>query len=301
MRVLRIASRSSALSLAQVDEVVAPLRAYASVEVLKVLSRGDVDLRTPLYAMEEKGVFERDVDAAVLRGEADAAVHSAKDVPTDIPPGLVLAAVPRRRSPYDALVAPGGAALSDLPPGSRVGTSSLRRISMLRRVRPDLEVLPIRGNLDTRLGALGGRVDALVVAEAGLERIGFRGAWRRLPPEDFVPAAGQGALMVLAREGDSEVIDLLSRVDDPVSRAEVQAEKSFVSAIGAGCRAPVGVLARVQGSTLAMVAAVVPPEGSGMVLVRASGNLGDDVVGELVDAFRSAGGPEAMRGWRDAL
>lgn len=300
VRRLRIATRASALSLAQVEEVVARLRGYAEVEIVKVVSRGDVDLHTPLYAMKEKGVFERDVDLAVLEGRADLAVHSAKDVPTEVPMELAVAAVPPRRSPFDALVAPGGAPLDRLPSGSRVGTSSLRRISMLRRARPDLEIVPLRGNLDTRLSRLGRDLDALVVAEAGLERLGYGGAWTRLPLEDFVPAAGQGAIMVMARSDDREVLDLLSAVDDPASRAEVLAEKSFVRAVGAGCRAPVGVLARAEGGELRMVAGIVPPDSSRMIVVSSSGPLpGEGTVAELVEEFRRAGGMDALEMWRD--
>jgi hydroxymethylbilane synthase len=304
VRAIRLASRASALSLAQVEEVAAPLRsAGLSVEVVRVTSRGDADLRTPLYAMREKGVFEREVDAAVLRGDADAAVHSAKDVPTDLPPGLVVAAVPRRLSPYDAIVAPGGAGLGALPRGARVGTSSLRRISMLRRLRPDLEVVPMRGNLDTRLRAVGSSVDAIISAEAGLERLGLAGGWRRLPPEEFVPAAGQGALLVLAREGDAGVLGALAPLDDRGSRAEVLAERDFLGAVGAGCRAPVGVLARASGRELSMIAGVVPPDGSRLILARASGPIdsASEVAMRLVGEFEAAGGAEAMRDWRDEL
>jgi hydroxymethylbilane synthase len=299
VRKLRIASRASALSLAQVEEVIAQLRARAEVEVLRIVSRGDVDLHTPLYAMEEKGIFERDVDSAVLEGRADLAVHSAKDVPNDVPKELVVGAIPRRRSPFDALVTPSGLSLRQLPSGAKIGTSSLRRISMLRRIRPDVEVVPIRGNLDTRLGKLGGQLDALVVAEAGLDRLGYTGARSRLPLEDFVPAAGQGALMVMSRSDDREVLELLSTIDDPGSRAEVMAEKSFVEAIGAGCRAPVGVLARVRDGELAMAAGVVPPDGSTMIMVSSSGPLpGGNAVADLANEFRRAGGLDAMNGWR---
>ena len=299
VRKLRIASRASTLSLAQVEEVVARLRTRAEVEVLRIVSRGDADLHTPLYAMEEKGVFERDVDSAVLEGRADLAVHSAKDVPTDVPKDLVVGAIPRRRSPFDAFVAPGGLSLRELPSGSRIGTSSLRRISMLRRIRPDVEVVPIRGNLDTRLGKLGERLDALIVAEAGLDRLGYAGPWSRLPPEDFVPAAGQGALVVMSRSDDQEVLELLSMIDDPVSRAEVMSEKSFVEAIGAGCRAPVGVLARVRDGELTMLAGVVPPDGSTMITASSSGPLhGGSAVADLVKGFTRAGGLDAMDEWR---
>lgn len=269
------------------------------MELVVVRSRGDVDLRTPLYEMREKGVFEREVDAAVLEGRADLAVHSAKDVPTEIPPGLVVAAIPPRRSPFDALVSRSGLGLADLPRGSRVGTSSLRRIGMLRRARPDLEVVPLRGNVDTRLRRLGEDLDAVVLAEAGLERLGFAGRWERLPLDQFVPAAGQGALMVTAREDDREVLELLSYVDDPASRAEVMAEKEFVAAIGAGCRAPVGVLARASGNELEMVAAVVPPDGSRIIYARSRGPPGD-AVRRLVEEFRRSGGLDAMGAWRES-
>ena len=298
---IRIAARSSRLSMLQAEEVAQPLRELGyDVEVVGVRSLGDVDKATPLYLMREKGVFEKEVDKAVLSGRADAAVHSAKDVPAKLPGQLRLVAVPKRRSPYDAVVSASSHGLHSLPPGSRLGTSSLRRMSMARYHRRDIEVVPVRGNLDTRLSKLGGSLDALVAAEAGLERLGYQGVWERLP---FVPAAGQGALAVYARFDREDVARLFKLGDDEGSRLELLAEKAVLLILGAGCKTPVGVHAQLDGSVLTVRVASVKPGYEDIVEAEVSGRaLGDEsaweIAGSAAAEFARLGGLVALEEWR---
>lgn len=300
---IRIAARASPLSIAQAMEVIEPLREMGlDVELLKVKSTGDVDKTTPLYIMWEKGIFEKEVDRAVLEGRADAAVHSAKDVLSVLPPQLVLAAVPRRRSPFDALVSDTGSDIWTLPPNAKVGTSSLRRMSMIKAIRRDLDILPIRGNLDTRLRKIG-EIDAVVVAEAGLERMDFKGRWSRLPSDLFIPAAGQGALAVHVRKDREDIIRPLRAIDDNCSRLELITEKTIVRLLGAGCKTPLGVLASLEGTTVNAIVASVSPDYSKLVKVEAVGHVADEedaweFAGSVTSKFARAGGLEVLDTWR---
>ena len=303
VRKIRVAARASPLSIAQAMEVIGPLRKTGlEVELLEVKSAGDFDKTTPLYIMQEKGIFEKEVDKALLDGRADVAVHSAKDVLSVLPPQLSLAAVPRRRSPFDALVSASGSDLWTLSPNAKVGTSSLRRMSMIKAVRRDLEVLPVRGNLDTRLRKIG-ELDAVVVAEAGLERIGFRKPWSRLPPDLFIPAAGQGALAVYARRDQEDVIDQLRMIDDMRSRLELTTEKAIVRILGAGCKTPLGVLASLDGTAMTAVIATVPPDNSKLVKVEIGGHVTREeeaweFAGSATSKFARAGGLKILDAWR---
>lgn len=306
---LRVGTRGSKLSLAQVREFTSllnRLRPDVRFEIVVIKTRGDVDTKTPLYMMKEKGVFEREINKALAEGEVDLAVHSAKDLPTDYGDGLVLAAVPPRRSPYDALVARSGGGLEALPQGAVVGTSSLRRICFLKYARRDLRVRPIRGNLDTRLSKLaGGEYDAVVVAEAGIERLGLDVGFQRLDPDVFVPAAGQGALAILARRDDARVVSLLRLADDPRSRIELLVEKEVVRLVGAGCRTPIGVHARCGAdlrSVRVTVAAVTPDFDELVKVARTYRIAGEpdvrDVAAKVADEFTEVGGVDVIKSWR---
>ncbi|MFQ5950944.1 MAG: hydroxymethylbilane synthase, partial [Candidatus Geothermarchaeales archaeon] len=195
-----------------------------------------------------KGIFEKEIDLALIRGKIDFAVHSLKDVPSDII-GIEIAAVLERGSPHDVLVTRDGNSLEELPPGSIIGTSSPRRKWQVEKVREDLRVEPIRGNVDTRVRkVMEGRYDGAVLAEAGLVRLGMhRVISQRLSLEDFTPAPGQGALVAVCREGDQETRTLLSEVDHEDSRMDVMAERAFLQEVMAGCRVPLGAYGRVDG------------------------------------------------------
>ncbi len=262
---LTAATRGSRLALIQVEIVATELRKLdpsASVEARIVQTAGDLDRDRPIVELDQKGVFTRAVDDLVLSGEAVFSVHSMKDLPMELPQGLTIAAVPERASPYEALVSVEHGSLDELPTGAVVGTSSPRRTAQLKHLRDDLEVRLIRGNVDTRLRKLEeGQYDALILAEAGLIRLDRGDAIKeRLSLEDFTPPAGQGALAIVVREGDPETIKALRAITHRPSLAEVDAERSFMEAMGGGCSTPIGIVARLDGE-MRLYASVLSPDG----------------------------------------
>ena len=262
---LKASTRGSRLALIQVEIVAAELRRHypsISVETRIVETTGDLDRERPIVELDQKGVFTKAVDDLVLSGEADFSVHSMKDLPMELPQGLTIAAVPKRASPYEALVSVEHGSLDELPTGAVVGTSSPRRTAQLKHLRDDLEVRLIRGNVDTRLRKLEeGQYDALILAEAGLIRLDRGDAIKeRLSLEDFTPPAGQGALAIVVREGDPETIKALRAITHLPSLAEVDAERSFMEAMGGGCSTPIGVVARLDGE-MRLYASVLSPDG----------------------------------------
>ncbi|MFN4336137.1 MAG: hydroxymethylbilane synthase [Candidatus Nitrosocaldus sp.] len=281
MRLL-VGSRGSKLSLMQTEHVLSLLKGIddsLEFEIVTIRTKGDMDAR-PLYKIDGKGVFEKEVDQAVLSGNVHFAVHSMKDVPSDLHDDLIIAAVPRRDSPYDMLICKGNGSLMSLPSNSIIGTSSLRRLVQLRRVRGDIVVKPIRGNIDTRLAKmLNGEYDAVVLAEAGLSRLGLLGLEfkvERLSKDIMMPAPGQGALAVVTRRDNTELIRLLKRIEDRGSRAEVDAERMLLRMINAGCRMPLGALARVYPpDLLTLDACILSIDGKNVIRAGASSSMDD--------------------------
>ncbi|HSM36097.1 MAG TPA: hydroxymethylbilane synthase [Longimicrobiales bacterium] len=271
MRTFRIASRGSALARWQADHVAAALRALDAgfeVEVRIVRTTGDRITDVPLAQIGDRGLFTREVDDHVLRGDADAAVHSLKDLPTTLAAGLAIGAIMRREDPRDALVFgdPRIRRLEDLARGSTIGTSSLRRRAQLLAARPDLRILDVRGNVDTRLRSLdGGAFDAIVLAAAGLHRLGLRhriGAY--LEPPDWLPAVGQGALAVTcAAGGPAEAV--LRPLAHAATASAVLAERAFLRALEGGCQVPIGALAEVHGGDLRLDGMVAALDGARVV------------------------------------
>ena len=263
-------------------------RTGRAVEIVGVTTLGDVS-RAQLTQIGGTGVFVSALREALLGGQVDLAVHSLKDLPTGPAAGVTLAAVPPRDDPRDALIAREGAKLADLPPGARIGTGSPRRAAQLLGLRADLRCVPIRGNAGTRLGKVSeGELDAVVLAYAGLARIGHVGAITQVfEPEEMLPAPGQGALAVECREDDAELTALLQAVTDEASMAAVTAERSLLEALEAGCSAPIGAFAGGS-AQLRMQAAVMSPDGSRTL--RAHGGapaadawqLGRDLAAELL-------------------
>jgi len=238
------ATRRSPLALAQSRAFVKSVLAEApgaAFEELQVVTSGDRIQDRPLYEVGGKGLFVKEIEEALLAGRADFAVHSLKDLPAELPAGLVIACFPAREAPTDALVSKRFASLDALPAGATVGTSSLRRAHQVRALRPDLVTTPLRGNVDTRLRRVDdGDVDAILLAEAGLRRLGLaHRVTERLAPHRFVPAIGQGCLAIEAREG-ADVAALLARVDDPHARRAVLCERAVQAAFGGDCRTPLG-------------------------------------------------------------
>ena len=263
-------------------------RTGRAVEIVGVTTLGDVS-RAQLTQIGGTGVFVSALREALLGGQVDLAVHSLKDLPTGPAAGVTLAAVPPRDDPRDALIARDGAKLADLPPGARIGTGSPRRAAQLLGLRADLRCVPIRGNAGTRLGKVSeGELDAVVLAYAGLARIGHVGAITQVfEPEEMLPAPGQGALAVECREDDAELAALLQAVNDEPSMAAVTAERSLLEALEAGCSAPIGAYAAGT-AQLRMQAVVMSPDGSRMLRVHggapAAGawQLGRDLAAELL-------------------
>lgn len=264
--------------MAQTALVVERLRGLGlGVETVPVSTHGD-RARSDESMMLERGAFVKDLEAALLRGEVDLAVHSAKDLPTEIAEGTTLAAFPPRGDARDALVSRNGSRLADLPQGARVGTESPRRQAFVRLARPDLIVEPIRGNVDTRLARLdAGEIDALVLAAAGLERLGLAGRIAEaLPVARMIPAVGQGALAIQARAGDPWA-ERVREIDDWGTRMEVTAERAFLSAMGGGCSAPFAAHASWSRGELAVEAAALRPDGGAILRDRLVGSDEDAV------------------------
>lgn len=238
-----------------------------------------------------KGLFVNEITEALLRGEIDLAVHSAKDLPSEDPPGAVVAAVPERNLPYDVLVTRRG----ELPAGSVVGTSSLRRQAQLLRSRPEVEVRDLRGNVDTRLRRVAeGRVDALVLAAAGLDRLRLAPEHvAALPLEEMVPAPGQGALAVQAAEGLAAA-DVVAAIDHEPSRHAFEAERRLVSLLGGGCRLPLGAYAERRAGVVRLLAVVIRPDGSDLLWSQVEAEGPHEAAGEAAEILRSAGAEEIL-------
>ena len=281
MKALILGTRGSSLALTQSRWVASQLEAATgrSVELRIIRTTGDAVQDRPLPEIGGKGLFTAELDRALLDGEIDFAVHSLKDLPTEMEPGLVLAAVPEREDPRDVLVVREGTAprIMNWRRGARLGTSSTRRRALALAVRADLEVEPIRGNVDTRLRKLDeGQVDALVLAAAGLRRLGLgRRTSHALDVTLWPPAPGQGALGILAREGDSETGSTLATLDDAAARTATTFERTLLAALGGGCSAPIAAVGLPHDGGLRGWGMVLSSDGSRMVKVDRSGALTD--------------------------
>jgi len=265
-RPLRLGTRKSPLALAQAEEARARLIAAhgltgADVELVTVTASGDRIQDRPLAEIGGKALWTKELDAALLDGEIDFAVHSAKDVETIRPAGIAIAAILPREDVRDVLV--GAASITALPQGARVGTSAPRRAAMLLHARPDCQVVPIRGNVATRLAKLAaGEADATFLAAAGLNRLGENGTGHALPADEWLPAPGQAAIAIECRAGDAETQRLLAAIDHLPSRHAVLAERALLAALGGNCHSPVAVLTQADGEHLTLRAAVFSPDGA---------------------------------------
>ena len=281
---LTIASRGSQLALWQARWVVAQLAARGHecrIEIIK--TTGDRITDVPLAKVGTKGLFTKEIEEALLDGRADLAVHSLKDLPTELPEGLIIAAVPEREDPRDAVV---GQRLADLPHGARVGTSSLRRAAQLRKLRPDLVIESVRGNLDTRLRKLDeGRYDSILIAAAGLKRLGWADRIAEiLPAEVMCSAVGQGALAIETRAAGPGR-DACAALDHAATHAAVTAERGVLGALGGGCQVPIGAHATVHDGVLHLLGVVASPDGTELVRAESEGPVTDaDSIGRALGA-----------------
>lgn len=278
MRRIVIGSRGSELALAQTNHIAECIRAAApGVEVVVeiITTKGDKVTDTPLAKIGGKGLFTKELEAALLDGSVDLAVHSLKDLPTELPAGLCLACVPEREDPRDALIARPGVTWETLPHGARVGTSSLRRKVQLLAARPDLEVVDLRGNVPTRIKKLETQgLDAIVLACAGLNRLGLaHHVTHALPPETMLSAVGQGALGLETRADDTGLRNLLAALHNAAACAEVRAERALLNALGGGCQTPLAALGRVAGDTLALRACIASADGAKVMRLSISGPI----------------------------
>jgi len=290
---IRIATRRSALAIWQAEHVRAALRARdpeLPVTLVPMSTRGDRILDSPLAKVGGKGLFVKELEQAMLDGRADIAVHSMKDVPVELPPGLVIAAVMEREDPRDAFVSNHHATLDALPEGARVGTSSLRRQCQLRVLRPDLQLVDLRGNVNTRLARLDeGEYDAIVLACAGLIRLGFEARIRApISPDVLLPAIGQGAVGIECRTDDARVRPLVEALADPNTAVRVEAERALNQRLQGGCQVPLAGFAELVGGELRLRALVGRPDGSEVVRGTISGTpaaaagLGQTLADELL-------------------
>lgn len=288
---LVIASRGSQLALWQARWVQGRLAEFghpSRIEVIK--TTGDKITDVPLAKVGTKGLFTKEIEEALLEGRADLAVHSLKDLPTQLPHGLAVVATPAREDPMDAMV---GATLAVLRQGARVGTSSLRRAAQLRSLRSDLVIESVRGNLDTRMRKLEERqYDAIVLAAAGLKRLGWGDRIAEiLSPEVMCPAVGQGALAIEARCGDDAGVVVSRLLDHAETRAAVTAERAVLHSLGGGCQVPIGAHARLSGEQLNIRAVVIAPDGSRAVRQEAEGPASEaEQIGEKLGARLLEGG-----------
>ncbi len=293
---LRIGSRGSQLALWQSNHISALLRERGhSVEIQIIHTTGDKITDVALAKVGTKGMFTKEIEEALAANQVDLAVHSLKDLPTELPPGFEIAAIPRRESPLDAFLSLQFADIADLPQGARVGTSSLRRQAQIKAFRPDLDIHPLRGNVDTRLRKLEeGEYGAIILAAAGLNRLGLTKHVKQvIPVATMCPAAGQGALAIEIRENDASMREHLAFLDDVSARATVTCERALLNAMGGGCQVPIGAFAEVRDKRLNLQAVVAHPDGSKVLRESRSGN--DPVqLGEAVGRMLLERGGDAI-------
>lgn len=301
MRTVTVGTRQSALAMTQTGQVITHLQELAEAagfecrfEVKKIVTRGDQILDVTLSKVGGKGLFVKEIEQALLDGQIDIAVHSMKDMPWERVPGLAIGAVPLREDPRDCLIARGSRTLAELEPGARVGTSSLRRAAQLLAYRPDLRIESIRGNIDSRIRKIETEgLDAIVLAAAGLSRMGWRDRMTELvSPDICVPAVGQGALGIECRNDDAFILELLGKYNDVDTSTAVTAERTFLGRLNGGCQIPIGAYAEVKAGPegerqLEMTAIVGSPDGK--VLLKEWGRdsdpvrLGDQLADKLLE------------------
>ncbi len=280
---LRIGSRGSQLALWQANHISALLRARGhEVEIEIIHTTGDKITDVPLAMVGTKGglgkgIFTKEIEEALAAGRVDLAVHSLKDLPTELPPGFEIAAITERQDPRDAFCSRHYASFQELPQGARVGTSSLRRQAQLKAVRPDLNIHPLRGNVDTRLRKLEqGEYDAIILAAAGLKRLGKTELVKQIIPADIMcPAAGQGALGIEIRLGDAATGEQLAFLNDPAARAATTCERALLNSLGGGCQVPIGAFAETRDGKLYLESIVADPDGSKLLRDSRDGTIED--------------------------
>jgi hydroxymethylbilane synthase len=305
--VYTVGTRGSKLALAQTNRTLEQIRQKhpeVTFELKVIKTEGDKEHGKPLFNIDAKGIFEREIDQEVASGKIDFAVHSLKDVPiVEYQTGTVLAAVPKRDSPCDVFISKNNVRLEDLPKDSVVGTGSLRRLAEIKYIRPDLVVEPIRGNVDTRIGKVkSGELSGIIIAEAGLERMNIVSQIsQRLSLDLFPSAAGQGSIALMVKEGNTELLELLQSVDDRATRAEITAERSLVLKLAGGCRVPIGAVGKVEGDALTLFGSVYSLKGRKKIFASAKGlfSQAEELGFKVGEALIAQGAEDFEKEWRE--
>ena len=301
-----VGARGSKLSIAQTDWVISELQktnSSLSFDIKPITTKGDTDTR-PLFAMEQKGIFEKEIDRAVFEKEIDFAVHSLKDVPTQLDPNLIISCIPKREAVNDVLITRDGFDIEEIPSGSVIGSSSLRRAVQVTRKRPDVIVKPVRGNIETRIKKVEeGKFDGIVLAQAGITRLGTDTKLSKLSTNDFVPSPGQGALAIVSRKDNSSTLEMLKKIEDYSSRMEIEAERALSDSVDSGCRFPVGAVATSDANSLTLKVAVYSMDGKKSIILEKTGSIKEPkVLGRLLgDELRDRGVKEIASNWREEL
>lgn len=301
-----VGARGSKLSMAQTNWVISELKKVnpnCEYEIKPITTKGDTDTR-PLFTIEQKGIFEKEIDKAVAEKEIDFAVHSLKDVPSQLANNLIIASIPKREKVNDIFISSDDSSLEKIKSGSIIGTSSLRRAVQISRQRSDVTVKPIRGNIETRINKTSGEnYDAIVLAQAGISRLGVDISFTPLSVDDFSPSPGQGAIAIVARTDDIQTIEMLKKIEDVDSRLEIEAERALSDFIDSGCRFPLGAYAKSEGDKMTLTVYAFSVDGKQSLQVSRSGDknnpklLGTQVGEEL----RSKGINDLALNWREKV
>lgn len=307
---LRIGTRGSKLALAQTQIVIKSLGQQNEpfeYEITPIKTRGDLDNSKPLFYLDKKGIFEKEINDSVVKGDVDFAIHSVKDVPSTIHKDLVIASIPQRESVIDVLITKSRKRLKELPNGSIIGTSSLRRAIQIISFRNDFKVRPLRGNIDTRIEkALKGEYDAIILAEAGLKRLGKEQyISERFDPKRFLPAAGQGALALVCKKTDTKLVKFLHKIEHAPSRISINAERSFISKIEGGCRFPIAAYANLSSKNhkINFYAKIFSSDGLEHIAIKKIGDYDKpEMVGNMVASYLIENGALRLaEGWDKSL
>lgn len=307
---LRIGTRGSKLALAQTQIVIKSLGQQNEpfeYEITPIKTRGDLDNSKPLFYLDKKGIFEKEINDSVVKGDVDFAIHSVKDVPSTIHKDLVIASIPQRESVIDVLISKSRKRLKELPNGSIIGTSSLRRAIQIISFRNDFKVRPLRGNIDTRIEkALKGEYDAIILAEAGLKRLGKEQyISERFDPKRFLPAAGQGALALVCKKTDTKLVKFLHKIEHAPSRISINAERSFISKIEGGCRFPIAAYANLSSKNhkINFYAKIFSSDGLEHIAIKKIGDYDKpEMVGNMVASYLIENGALRLaEGWDKSL
>jgi len=301
-----VGARGSQLSVAQTNWVISELKKVnpdSEYEIKTITTKGDTDSR-PLFTIDQKGIFEKEIDRAVAQKEIDFAVHSLKDVPSEIDDSLILACIPKREVVNDVFISSDGSTLENIKPGAVIGTSSLRRAVQVIRKRSDVTVKPIRGNIETRIKkASGENYDAVILAQAGITRLGVDVKFSPLSIDDFSPSPGQGAIAIVARADDSQTISMLKKIEDADSRLEIEAERALSDFVDSGCRFPVGAYAKSNGSEMTLTVVAFSVDGKKLLQVKKTGDKKDPKsLGKSAgEELREKGVNELALNWREKV